>query len=37
MREPCRRSYFGICGGGVCVSDLCRRIFFLAFAEGVSV
>ena len=24
MSDLCRRSYIGVCRGGVCVSDLCR-------------
>ena len=33
-----RRSYFGVCSrGGVCVTDLWRRSYILAFAEEVSV
>ena len=24
MRDLCRRSYIGVCRGGVCVSDLCQ-------------
>ena len=31
-----RRSYFGVCRGGVCESDLCR-CSLLAFAQEVSV
>ena len=25
--DSCRRSYIGVCRGGVCVSDLCRRSY----------
>ena len=25
MIDLCRRSYIGVCRGGVCVSDLCPR------------
>ena len=34
-RPACRRSYIGVCRGGVCVTDLCRRSY--RFAEEVSV
>ena len=29
--------FVGVCRGVVCVTDLCRRSFFLVFAEGVNV
>ena len=43
MRYLWRRSYIGVCRGGVCVSALCRRSYIgvcrvlLVFAEEVSV
>ena len=27
MSDLCRRSYIGVCTGGVCESDLCRRSY----------
>ena len=36
MSDLRRRSYIGVCTGGVSESDLCRRIF-LVLAEEVSV
>ena len=36
MTDRFRRSYIGVCRGGVCVSDL-RRRSFVVFAEAVFV
>ena len=42
MSDLCPRRYFGVCRGGVSVSDLCRRNYIgdiaviSAFAEEVS-
>ena len=33
--ESWRRSYFGVCRGGVCVSDLCRRSYIGICRGGV--
>ena len=35
--DSCRRSYIGVCRGGVCVSDLCRRNYFSVCRGGVCV
>ena len=35
--ESCRRSYIGVCSGGVCVSDLCRRSYIGVCSGGVCV
>ena len=35
--DSCRRSYIGVCRGGVCVSDLCRRSYISVCSGGVSV
>ena len=35
--EWCRRSFVGVCRGGVSVSDLCRRTFFGVCRGGVCV
>ena len=32
-----RRSYIGVCSGGVCVSDLCRRSYIGICSGGVCV
>ena len=37
MSDLCRRSYFGFCRGGVCVSDLCRRSYIGVCRGGVRV
>ena len=34
MSDLCRRSYTGVCRGGVCVSDLCRRICLSCVCGG---
>ena len=33
--ESCRRSYIGVCRGGVCESDLCRRSYIGVCRGGV--
>ena len=35
--ESCRRSYIGVCRGGVCGSDLCRRSYIGVCRGGVCV
>ena len=35
--DHCRRSYIGLCRGGVCVSDLCRRSYIGVCRGGVCV
>ena len=35
MTYQCRRSFIGVCRGGVCVTDLRRRCY-IGIAEGVS-
>ena len=35
--DSCRRSYIGVCRGGVCVSDLCRRSYNSVCRGGVCV
>ena len=37
MTDLCPRSYFGLCGGRVCVSDLCRHSFTGVCRGGVCV
>ena len=36
MRYLCRRSYIGVCRGGVCVRDLWRRRYIGVCRGGVS-
>ena len=36
-RPACRRSYIGVCRGGVCVTDLCRRCYIGVCKGGVCV
>ena len=33
--DSCRRSYIGVCSGGVCVSDLCRRSYIGVRGRGL--
>ena len=35
--DSCRRSYIGVCRGGVSVSDLCRRTYIGVCRGGVGV
>ena len=35
MSDLCRRSYLGVCAGGVCESDLCRRSYIRVCRGGV--
>ena len=37
MRDLCRRSYFGVCRGGVSAIDLCRRNYSGLCRGGISV
>ena len=37
MSDLCRRSYIGVCRGGVSVIDLCRRSFIGVCRGGVCV
>ena len=37
MSDLCRRSYIGVCRGGVCESDLCRRSYMGVCRAGVCV
>ena len=34
--DLCRRSYIGVCRGGVCESDLCRRRYIGVCRGGIN-
>ena len=37
VSDLCRRSYFGVCRGGVCERVICVPAVLLVFAEAVSL